>query len=159
MALRKILTEEDETLKKKSRPVTEVTDRIRSILNDMAETMHEANGVGLAAPQVGILRRMFVVQVDEDHLYELINPEIVESDGDQYGEEGCLSVPGYVGMVHRAEYVRIKGLDRNGQPVEYEGEGLLARAFQHEYDHLDGILYTQKADDIHFAESGEEEEE
>ena len=156
MALRKILTEEDETLKKKSRPVTEVTDRIRSILDDMAETMHEANGVGLAAPQVGILRRMFVVQVDEDHLYELINPEIVESDGDQYGEEGCLSVPGYVGMVKRPNYVKIKGLDRNGDSVEYEGQELLARAFMHEYDHLDGILYTKKADDIHYADSEEE---
>ena len=159
MALRKILTDGDETLKKKSRPVTEVNDRIRSILDDMADTMHEASGVGLAAPQVGILRRMFIVQVDDENLYELINPEIVESDGDQYGEEGCLSVPGYVGMVHRAEYVRISGLDRNGDPVEYEGEGLLARAFQHEYDHLDGILYTQKADDIHFAQNDEEEEE
>ena len=158
MALRKILTEDDETLRKKSRPVTEVTDRIRGILDDMAETMHDAHGVGLAAPQVGILRRMFVVQIDDENLYELINPQIVESDGDQYGEEGCLSVPGYVGMVHRAEYVRIQGLDRNGNSVEYEGEGLLARAFQHEYDHLDGIIYTDKADDIHFAESEEEEE-
>ena len=112
MALRKILTEEDETLRKTSRPVAEVTDRIRSILDDMAETMHQANGVGLAAPQVGILRRMFVVQVDDGDLYELINPQIVETEGDQYGEEGCLSVPGYVGMVHRPEHVRIKGLAR-----------------------------------------------
>ena len=158
MALRKILTDEDDTLKKKSRPVTEVTDRIRGILDDMVETMREANGVGLAAPQVGILRRMFVVQVDDEMLYELINPEIVETEGDQYGEEGCLSVPGYVGMVHRPQYVKIKGLDRNGKPVEYEGEGLLARAFMHEYDHLDGIVYTSKADDIHFAASEEEEE-
>ena len=159
MALRRILTEEDDTLRRKSRPVTEVNDRIRGILDDMVETMRSANGVGLAAPQVGILRRMFVVQVDEDMVYELINPEIVETDGDQYGEEGCLSVPGYVGLVHRPEYVRIKGLDRNGKPVEYEGEGLLARAFMHEYDHLDGVMYTQKADDIHYAAAEEEDEE
>ena len=158
MALRKILTQEDETLKKKCRPVTEVTDRIRGILDDMTETMHAANGVGLAAPQVGILRRMFVVQVSEDGpLYELINPEIVETEGEQYGEEGCLSVPGYVGMVARPNYVRIKGLDRNGNSVEYEGSGLLARAFLHENDHLDGILYTEKADDIHYAQDEEEE--
>ena len=155
MALRNILKEGDPTLAKKSRPVAEVTDRIRTILDDMAETMHAANGVGLAAPQVGILRRMFIVQVDEDMLYELINPEIVETDGDQYGEEGCLSVPGYVGSVHRPQHVKIKGLDRNGQPVEYEGEDLLARAFMHEYDHLDGILYTAKADNVHIPKEDE----
>ena len=156
MALRNILTDKDPALRKKSRPVAEVTDRIRSILDDMADTMHDSNGVGLAAPQVGILRRMFVVQVDEEMLYELINPEIVEVDGDQYGEEGCLSVPGYVGYVHRPEKVKIRGLDRNVQPVEYEGEGLLARAFMHEYDHLDGILYTDKADDVHIPKEDEE---
>ena len=155
MALRNIVTEEDPVLRKKSRPVTEVNDRIRTILDDMAETMHAAYGVGLAAPQVGILRRMFVVQVDDEHLYELINPEIVETDGDQYGEEGCLSVPGYVGLVHRPEHVKIRGLDRNGKPVEYEGEGLLARAFMHEYDHLDGIIYTDKADNVHIPKDDE----
>ena len=158
MALRKILTEGDETLRKKSRPITEVNDRIRGILDDMLETMNDANGVGLAAPQVGILRRMFIVQVEPDgQVYELINPEIVETEGEQYGEEGCLSVPGYVGNVARPNYVRIKGLDRNGNSVEYEGTELLARAFLHEYDHLDGILYTSKADDLHFAESEEKE--
>ena len=155
MALRNIVTEEDPVLRKKSRPVTEVNDRIRTILDDMAETMHAAYGVGLAAPQVGILRRMFVVQVDDEHLYELINPEIVEADGDQYGEEGFLSVPGYVGLVHRPEHVKIRGLDRNGKPVEYEGEGLLARAFMHEYDHLDGISYTDKADNVHLPKDDE----
>ena len=160
MALRKILTESDETLKKKSRPVTEINDRIRSVLDDMLETMHEANGVGLAAPQVGILRRMFVVQIEPDGpVFELINPEIIEKEGDQYGEEGCLSVPGYVGMVHRAERVKIKGLNRNGHSVEYEADGLLARAFLHEYDHLDGILYTELADDLHFAESEDDKKE
>ena len=158
MALRKILTEGDETLTKVCRPVGEVTDRIRMILDDMADTMHEANGVGLAAPQVGIPRRMFIVQIDpEGPMYELINPEIVETSGEQYGEEGCLSVPGYVGMVKRPNYVKIKGLDRNGNSVEYEGTELLARAFLHENDHLDGVLYTQKATDIHFAETEEEE--
>lgn len=159
MALRKILTEEDETLRKVCRPVTEITDRIRSILDDMADTMHDAGGVGLAAPQVGILRRMFVVQIDpEGPLYELINPQIMETDGEQCGEEGCLSVPGYVGTVTRPNYVKIKGLDRNGNSVEYEGTELLARAFLHENDHLDGILYTQKATDIHYADQNEEQE-
>ena len=146
MALRKILTEEDETLKKNSRPVTEVTDRIRSILDDMAETMHEANGVGLAAPQVGILRRMFVVQVDEDHLYELINPEIVESDGDQYGEEGCLSVPGKHATVTRPMKVRVRALDENMEEFTLTLEELEARCVLHENDHLDGILYVDKAE-------------
>ena len=158
MALRRILTEDDETLRKVCRPVTEVNDRIRSILDDMAETMHDAGGVGLAAPQVGILRRMFVVQIDpEGPLYELINPQIMETDGEQTGDEGCLSVPGYVGTVTRPNYVKIKGLDRNSNSVEYEGTELLARAFLHENDHLDGVLYTQKATDIHFAEPEEEE--
>ena len=158
MALRRILTDGDETLKKVCRPVTEINDRIRSILDDMAETMHDAGGVGLAAPQVGILRRMLVVQIDpEGPLYELINPQIMETDGEQTGDEGCLSVPGYVGMVTRPNYVKIKGLDRNGNSVEYEGTELLARAFLHENDHLDGVLYTQKATDIHYAETEEEE--
>ena len=158
MALRKILTEGEEALKKKSRPVAEVNDRIRSILDDMLDTMREANGVGLAAPQVGILRRMFVVQTDpEGPVFELINPEIIETRGDQYGEEGCLSVPGFIGMVHRAEFVKIRGLNRNGDSVEYEADGLLARAFLHEYDHLDGILYTEKADDVHYATAEDEE--
>ncbi|MBO4862657.1 MAG: peptide deformylase [Firmicutes bacterium] len=158
MALRRILTDGDETLKKVCRPVTEINDRIRSILDDMAETMHDAGGVGLAAPQVGILRRMFVVQTDpEGPLYELINPQIMETDGEQTGDEGCLSVPGYVGTVTRPNYVKIKGLDRNGNSVEYEGTELLARAFLHENDHLDGVLYTQKATDIHYAETEEEE--
>ena len=159
MALRKILTDEDETLKKVCRPVAEVNDRIRSILDDLADTMHEAGGVGLAAPQVGILRRMFVVQIDpEGPLYELVNPQIMETDGEQCGEEGCLSVPGYVGTVTRPNYVKIKGLDRNGNSVEYEGTELLARAFLHENDHLDGILYTQKATDLHYAEADGEDE-
>ena len=158
MALRRILTDGDETLKKVCRPVTEINDRIRNILDDMAETMHDAGGVGLAAPQVGILRRMFVVQTDpEGPLYELINPQIMETDGEQTGDEGCLSVPGYVGTVTRPNYVKIKGLDRNGNSVEYEGTELLARAFLHENDHLDGVLYTQKATDIHYAETEEEE--
>ena len=156
MALRKILTEGDETLTKVCRPVGEVTDRIRMILDDMADTMHEANGVGLAAPQVGIPRRMFIVQIDpEGPMYELINPEIVETSGEQYGEEGCLSVPGYVGMVKRPNYVKIKGLDRNGNSVEYEGEELLARAFMHEYDHLAGMIYTDKADNVHIPKDDE----
>ena len=160
MALRKILTEEDETLRKVCRPVDEVNDRIRGILDDLADTMHDAGGVGLAAPQVGILRRMFVVRTEPDGpLFELINPQIMETDGEQCGEEGCLSVPGYVGTVTRPNYVKIKGLDRNGDSVEYEGTELLARAFLHENDHLDGILYTQKATDIHYADQDDEDGE
>ena len=158
MALRNIVKQGDPILTKVCRPVKEVNDHTRMILDDMVETMEHAMGVGLAAPQVGILRRMFVVEIPEfdeegnlvnSTLYELINPEIVEQKGEQYEEEACLSVPGLCGNVKRPMYVKIKGLDRNGNEVVYEGEGLTAKAFCHEYDHLDGILYVDKADDIH----------
>ena len=158
MALRTIVTEGDPILRKICKPVKEVNDRIRATLDDMLETMRQAEGVGLAGPQVGILRRMFVVEVptetDEEGnilktaVYELINPEIVETRGEVEEEEACLSLPGVEGVVKRPAYVKIKGLDRNGKPVEYEGEGLLAKAFCHENDHLDGILFTDKARDI-----------
>ena len=146
MALRKIVKVGDDVLRKKCRPVPEVTDRIRELIDDMFETLYDAQGVGLAAPQVGVMRRLFVVDLQDGSGQKvLINPEIVEEKGEEDGEEGCLSIPNRVGRVTRPAYVRIKGLDRNGEPVEYEAEGLLARAFCHEYDHLDGILYADKA--------------
>lgn len=148
MALRNIVTQGDKALSTVCREVTDVNDHIRQLIDDMVDTMRDADGVGLAAPQVGVLRRIFVVEVDGE-LYELVNPKIVYQEGDQYDEEGCLSVPGVQGMVHRPQKVRIEGLDRNGDPVSYEGEGLLARAFCHENDHLDGILYVSKAENLH----------
>lgn len=144
MALRNIVTLGDEVLRKKCRPVGEITERIQTLVDDMIETMHDANGVGLAAPQVGVMRRIFVVDIGEGPIV-LINPEIIEMSGEQTGEEGCLSLPGKAGTVTRANYVKIKGLDREGNERVYEGTELLARAFQHENDHLDGILYIDKA--------------
>ena len=158
MALRKIVTEGDDVLRKRAREVTEINDRIRGITEDMVQTMRAECGVGLAAPQVGILRRIIVVEVD-GQLYPLINPEIVETRGEQYEEEGCLSVPGLVGRVRRPQYVRIKGSSPEGESVEYEGEDLLAVVFCHECDHLDGVLYTDKADSVRSAEEAEEEAE
>ena len=156
MGLRNIVEKGDPALRKTAREITDVNDHIRQILDDLADTMYEADGVGLAAPQVGILRRMCVVDIG-DRLYELVNPRIVESEGDQYGEEGCLSVPGYSGSVHRPMKVKVWALDRNGNPAEYSAEGLLARAFCHEIDHLDGVLYIDKADNVH--RNGEDPEE
>ncbi len=158
MALRKIVTEGDPILTKRCREVPQVTDRVRQLIDDMVETMHDAEGIGLAAPQVGVLRRIIVVDVFDGNTYELINPEIVEQEGEQFEEEGCLSVPGLVGMVHRPAYVKVKGLDRNGEPVEYEGRDLLARAFCHEIDHLEGTLFNTKAEDLHYPTEDEEEE-
>jgi len=149
MALRKIVLEGDEILRKRCREVSEVDDRIRMILDDMLETMRDQNGIGIAAPQVGIMKRMMIVATEEDEVIELINPEIVEASGSQIGEEGCLSVPGYVGTVERPEYIKIKGLDRCGKEVVYEGTQLKAIALSHELDHLEGILYVDKATDIH----------
>lgn len=145
MAKLKILTEGEESLRKKCREVTEITPRILTLLDDMVETMRDASGVGLAAPQVGILRRIVVIEVNEGEVLELINPKIVESSGQQNGIEGCLSVPGKQGLVKRPAYVRVEALDRNGERKTYEGTELLARCFCHELDHLDGILYVDKA--------------
>lgn len=144
MALRNIVTLGDEVLRKKCRPVSEITERIQTLVDDMIETMHDANGVGLAAPQVGVMRRIFVVDIGDGPIV-LINPEIIEMSGEQTGEEGCLSLPGKAGTVTRANYVKIKGLDRDGNEQVYEGTELLARAFQHENDHLDGVIYIDKA--------------
>ena len=152
MAILNILKEGDPTLYKTSRPVTEITERTKTLLDDMLQTMHRAEGVGLAAPQVGVLRRIVVVEVEPGTVYELINPEIVERSGEQTGPEGCLSVPGKQGTVTRPEYVKVRALDRNGVMREYEGHGLLARCFCHETDHLDGKLYTSIAKDIETVE-------
>ena len=141
MAIRNIRTKEDPILRKKSREVTNIDDRILTLLDDMADTMYDAEGVGLAAVQVGVLRRVVVIDVG-DGLMELINPEITERDGRQCEVEGCLSLPGKSGYTMRPETVKVKALNREGKWCVYKGEGLKARAFCHELDHLDGILYT-----------------
>ena len=144
MAIRTIITEGNPTLKKTSRPVTSFDHRLAILIDDMKETMVQANGVGLAAPQVGILRRVVVVDTGEE-IVELVNPEILETSGEQDGLEGCLSVPERYGLVKRPDFVRLKAQDRCGDWYEYEGEGLIARCFCHELEHLDGHLYTEKA--------------
>ena len=143
MAVRQIRVIGDEILNKKCKPVKEMTDRTKELIEDMFETMYEANGVGLAAPQVGILKRIVVIDVEDGYQYVLINPEIIEQDGEQTGYEGCLSVPGMAGQVTRPNYVKVKALDVNMEEQILEGEGLLARAFCHEIDHLDGKMYTE----------------
>lgn len=143
MAIRKIVELGDPVLRKTSRRVEKFDKREWMLLKDMAETMYNAEGVGLAAPQVGILKRMVVIDVG-DGLIELINPEIIGSDGSQVGSEGCLSVPGRRGKVDRPMHVVVRAQDRKGREIEVEGEGLLARALCHEIDHLDGIVYVDK---------------
>lgn len=143
MALRQIRYENDPILRKKSREITKIDDRIKTLISDMAETMYENEGVGLAAPQVGVLRRVVVIDVGEG-LLELINPEIIEKRGESIDVEGCLSIPGRAGKVKRPEYVKVKYLDINGKEQFVEGEGLLARALCHEIDHLNGVLFIDK---------------
>ena len=143
MALRKMVYIEDELLRKKSRPVEKFDERLHKLLDDMAETMYAANGAGLAAPQVGILKRVVVIDVG-DGLIELVNPEIMAAEGKAEGPEGCLSVPGRRGMVKRPMVVRARFQDRNGEWYEIEAEDLLARCIMHETDHLDGVLYVDK---------------
>lgn len=157
MALRKIVVEGDEILRKHCKPIDKVDDRIRGILDDMLETMRDSDGVGIAAPQVGIMRRMFIVETEPGEVIELINPEIVETDGTQTGDEGCLSIPGYIGTVERPAYVKMKGLDRNGEEIFVEGTELKAVALCHENDHLDGILYADKATNMRLTEEEPEE--
>lgn len=149
MALRNLVIEGDPLLRKKSRTVDEITPRIIKLLDDMADTMYfENRGIGIAAPQVGVLRRVFVVDVGDEHgKIEFINPEILETSGSQTDNEGCLSVPGKTCPVTRAEYVKVKALDRDGNEFTIEGEGLLARCILHEYDHLEGILFIDKSAD------------
>jgi len=168
MAIRNILTKEEALLYKKCREVTEFNPRLHQLLDDMADTLAEANGVGLAAPQVGVLRRAVIVletnveEDEEEYLIELINPEIIEFSGEQDGAEGCLSVPGEYGMVKRPMYVKVRAQDRFGEWFEVEGEGLTARCFCHEIDHLDGVVYTSRCyrmltEEELNATSGEEE--
>ena len=145
MAKRKIITDKDPTLRQTSRPVERVTPRIQQLLDDMLETMRAADGVGLAAPQVGVLRRLVVIEVEEDHPIFLINPEIIYEAGEPEGPEGCLSIPGRSGIVRRPMKVTVRATGRDGKAFEMTGEGLLARAFCHEIDHLDGKLYTDIA--------------
>ena len=148
MAKLKIVKVGDDVLRKKCRPVDEITPKILTLLDDMAETMHEANGVGLAAPQVGILRRIVVIEVEEGNLIELINPKIIAYAGEQDGTEGCLSVPGKWGMVKRPMHVTVRATNRHGEEFELTGSELLARAICHELDHLDGKLYIDVARNI-----------
>ena len=133
----------EEFLRKKSREVTEITPRIITLLDDMIDTMRNANGCGLAAVQVGVLRRIVVIETEEG-LFELINPVIIKKSGSQEGAEGCLSLPGKWGLTKRPNRVTVRAMDRNGELFELTGEGLLAKAICHEVDHLDGILYTDK---------------
>jgi len=150
MGLRKILTDKEPALHKVCRPVENFDWRLHKLLDDMIDTLIDSGGVGLAAPQVGILRRVVVVDVgvhgDEPEILELVNPALVETDGEQEGPEGCLSVPGKYGLVKRPYYAKVRAQDRHGQWFEAEGEELIARCFCHELDHLDGILYTQVMD-------------
>lgn len=146
MALRNIRTEGDDVLRKNCKKVDKMTDRIAVLIDDMFDTMYEANGVGLAAPQVGILKRIVVIDIGDDNPICLINPEIIAQDGEQTGDEGCLSLPGLVGTVTRPNHVVCRALDENMEEIEIEGEGLLARAICHELDHLDGVLYRDRAD-------------
>ncbi len=145
MGLRKILTDKEPELHKVCRKVEKFDWRLHKLLKDMADTLIDSNGVGLAAPQVGILRRVVLVDTGEEIL-ELINPELIETDGEQIGPEGCLSVPGKYGLVKRPYYAKVRAQDRNGDWFEAEGEELIARCFCHELDHLDGIIYTQVMD-------------
>ena len=166
MAIRKIVTEGNDLLEKKCRPVTDLNRRLHQLLDDMTDTLEEANGAGLAAPQVGILRRAIVVVANNEGegFLELVNPEIIFSEGEQTGPEGCLSVPGKWGMVTRPSRVRVRAQDRYGEWFEVDGEDLLARCFCHEVEHLDGHLYVEHIDrfmteeelEAYYQEHGEE---
>ena len=148
MALRKIVLQGDECLTKVCRPVTEFNSRLHTLLDDMTDTLLDSGGVGLAAPQVGVLRRVCVVLNEDDEVIELVNPEIIFTDGEQTGLEGCLSVPGKYGVVTRPEVVRVRAQDRNGDFFEVEDEDLTARCFCHEIEHLDGHLFVEHTDHL-----------
>ncbi len=162
MAIRQIRLDGDEILTKKCRVVKEITPRQEELINDMIETMYDADGVGLAAPQVGVLRRIAVVDVGEGPIV-LVNPEVIEADGEQTGQEGCLSVPGKVGIVTRPNHVKVKAYNEKMEEFEIEGEELLARALVHEIDHLDGHVYTEIVEgdlmDVTYENSEEGEED
>ena len=162
MAILNILREGEETLRKKSRPVEVINPRVLRLLDDMKETLSQANGVGLAAPQVGIIRRACIVmetnvpEGEDEYFIELVNPEIIERDGEQEGGEGCLSLPERYGVVKRPNHVKVRAQDRNGNTFEVEGTGLTARCFCHEIDHLDGVLFTDRATHMYTDEEMEE---
>lgn len=158
MAIREIRIMGDPVLTKVCKEVQEVTPRIEELIDDMFETMYEANGVGLAGPQVGVLKRIAVVDCGEEP-YVLINPVILESSGEQSGDEGCLSLPGKAGLVVRPNYVKVRAYDENMEPYEVEAEGLLARAFCHEIEHLDGHMYTEHVQGALHDVTYEEEDE
>ena len=156
MALRTILTDGDPALHKVCRPVTQFDEKLHDLLDDMKETLAKANGAGLAAPQVGILRRAVIVVDANDEMLELVNPEIIAREGEQEGFEGCLSVPGRWGVVKRPMKAKVRAQDRNGNFFEVEGEEIVARCFCHELDHLDGHLFTELADRLYTSEELEE---
>ena len=159
MAIREIREMGDEVLEKKSKPIKMMTPRTMELIEDMFDTLYESGGVGLAAPQVGILKRIVVIDIGEGPLL-LINPEIVETSGSQTGSEGCLSLPGKWGIVTRPNYVKVRALNEDMEEIELEGEGLLARAFCHEIDHLAGHMYVERVEDgLHDVEAPQEEEE
>ena len=152
MAIRVIVKHPDPVLRERAKEVTKFNASLHKLLDDLAETMYDAEGVGLAAPQVGVLKRVFVVDADEEQgLLELVNPEIINREGEQMGAEGCLSIPGLQGDVKRSNKIVIRGQDRYGKPVQYEGTELLARAFQHELDHLNGVLFLDLAESVYEA--------
>ena len=167
MALRTIVTEGDSVLHKRCRPVTNFDGRLHQLIDDMRETLEQADGVGLAAPQVGVLRRVVLVletnvpEGAEPYIIELVNPEIISSEGDQDGPEGCLSVPGVYGYVTRPTWAKIRAQDRDGNWFEREGEGMVAQCFCHETEHLDGHLFTEKVEEYVDMEElqGEDKEE
>jgi len=159
MALRTIITEGDPVLNKVCRPVEKFDDRLHILLDDMKETLAASNGVGLAAPQVGILRRVALVMDADDQIIELVNPRIVSSEGEQTDLEGCLSVPGRYGYVTRPMNVTVQAQDRNGNPFEVSGEELTARCFCHELEHLDGHLFVEHTDELYTIEQLREMEE
>jgi peptide deformylase len=153
MAVRPVILANDPTLRKKSKKVKHFGEALQVLIDDMVETMRAANGAGLAAPQIGVLERVIVIQLPENEedpqsgkLFALCNPQIIRADGEEEGEEGCLCLPGYVGEVKRATSVTVKAQDRRGRKVRIKAEGFLARAFQHEIDHLDGILYIDRVE-------------
>lgn len=159
MAIRTIREIGDEVLYKKCKPVTKMTGRTRQLIEDMLDTMYDAGGVGLAAPQVGVLKSILVIDIGEGPIV-LLNPSIVETEGTQCGDEGCLSVPGKMGTVTRPMYVKVKGQNEDLEEIELEGEGLLARAFCHEIDHLEGRMYVELAEGgLRTAEEQQEQEE
>lgn len=158
MALRALRMEDDEILRKKSKPVKDITPNILVLLEDLDETMKKHDGKGIAAPQVGVLRRVAIVD-DDDGIIELINPEIIEYVGSQVNMEGCLSIPGKAGTVDRPEYVKVRTLTREGKEIEVEGRDVLATALCHEIDHLDGVLYTDKVIEYVDLDDDNEEEE